>query len=113
MNDVIYDFCRRRLAEAHGDDHVLELLAARARLASIKGEFKAISKQLSQLTRENDERGLAAGDRRLLAAWNRTLALEAEFMAIDRRVRTLAAGHASHNTGASGRARRARFCSER
>jgi hypothetical protein len=90
MNAVVYDFCRR-LVEAHGDDHVLELLAARARLAAIMGEFKAISKQLSQLARENDERGLAAGDRRLLAAWNRTLALEAEFMAIDRRVRTLAA----------------------
>ena len=90
MNAVVYDFCRR-LVEAHGDEHVLELLAARARLTAIMGEFKAISKQLSQLARENDERGLAAGDGRLLAAWNHTLALEAEFMAIDRRVRTLAA----------------------
>jgi hypothetical protein len=63
-------------------------------------ELKAISEQVSQLARENDG-GLAAGDRRLLAAWNRTHALEAEFMAIDRRVWTLAAEDASHNAGAS------------
>jgi hypothetical protein len=107
MNAVVYDFCRR-LVEAHGDEHVLELLAARARLTAIMGEFKAISKQLSQLARENDERGLATGHQRLLTAWNRTLALEAEFMAIDRRVRTLAAEDASRNVGTStaGRARR-------
>jgi hypothetical protein len=103
----VYDFCRR-LAEAHGDEDLLELLAARARLVVIMEGLKAISEQLSQLARENDESGLGAGDRRLLAAWNRVLALEAEFMAIDRRVRTLAAEDASHNAGAStpGRARR-------
>jgi hypothetical protein len=90
MNAVVYDFCRRP-AETHGDEHVLELLAARVRLAAIMEELKAIGEQVSQLAREYDERGLAAGVRRLLAGWNRTLALEAEFMAIDRRVRTLAA----------------------
>jgi hypothetical protein len=114
MNAVVYDFCRC-LAEAHGDDHVLELLAARARLAAIMEKLKAISEQVSQLVRENDERGLATGDRRLLAAWNRIHALETEFMAIDRRLRTLAAEGASDNAGAStaGRARRAQFGSER
>ena len=90
MTAVVYALCRR-LAEAHGDEHVLELLAAHARLAAILEEFEAINEQLSQLAREDDERSLAPGDRRLLAAWNRTHALGAEFMAIDRRVRTLAA----------------------
>jgi len=101
MNAVVYDFCRH-LAEAPGDEHMLELLAARARLTAIMEEFRTISEQVSQLARENDEQGLAASDRRLLAAWNRTHALEAEFMAIDRRVRTLAAKDASYNARPSG-----------
>jgi hypothetical protein len=85
MNAVAYDFCRR-MAEAHSDEHLLELLSSRARIAAIMEELEAINEQVAQLTREDDEEGLAAGDRRLLPAWSRIHALEAEFMAIDRQV---------------------------
>ena len=89
MSAVVYDFCRR-LAEAEGDERTLELLAASARLAAILEEFEVVKEQMSELAHENDERGPAADDPRLRAAWHRTHALEAEFVAIDRRVRELA-----------------------
>ena len=96
MNAVVYDFCRR-LAEADGDERTLELLAAGARVAAILEEFEAINDQVSELARENDERGPAADDPRLRAAWHRIHALEAEFVAIDRRLRELALEGAAMN----------------